>query len=333
MRKFIFLEQVLAECKVFHRSEQGVVATWLKVRSLPLSVLIAIIILLIPTLTFGQSFAGNYRAVFFNLVSEPKTIIVEFEVKQDNSLNGKIKLGDEVKEFTGTVDNKGKFEAIIEQSGNFTYKLKGKIDKNKKISLVQRNQIGSGLNKSVSENSLEGTFAKVAKPIEKVEVTTPQTKVELIDTGKSWLKIEHSNPFFGNDWTDFIAQINFGSNVKNTINTDDPPDFFNVAVKSQVFEQQTFRFAVKQYAPDKNLWKANELNIASYREVKGETRNSFMAGATLQSDPIYADGTIEIVKETDSQVVLKISNLKIKAFAKDGFVTLNGFIYADRFKK
>lgn len=293
--------------------------------------------LLFPTLAFGQSFAGNYRAVFFNPFSEPKTIIVEFEVKQDNSLNGKIKIGDEIKDFGGTVDKKGKFEVVIEQVGSFTYKLKGKFDKDNKISLVQRNQVGSGLNKSVSESSLEGNFAKVAqiinKPEKQVDSPKPQPSFELIDSGKSWIKIEHSNPFFGTEWTEFIAQINFGSNAKKTINTDDPPDYFNVAVKSPAFEQQTFRFTVKQYSPDKKLWKANELNTASYREVKGETRNSFMAGATLQSDPIYADGTIEIVKETDSQVVLKISNLKIKAFVKDGIVTLNGFIYADKYKK
>ena len=175
-----------------------------------MKIFILFVILLLPSSAFGQSFEGSYRAVFFNLFSGQKMIVAEFAVKADNSLSGKIKIDESVKTFSGTVDKKGKFEAVIEQNGNFTYKLKGKFDKDNKISLVQRNQSGSGLNRGVSESAIEGNFSKVtvvaAEP-SSASSTDPQD--ELMDSGKSWLKIEHSSPLFGSDWTDFTASVGF----------------------------------------------------------------------------------------------------------------------------
>lgn len=299
--------------------------------------LIFLFVLIFPNLAFGQSYEGNYRAIFFNLFSEPRTIITEFEVKQDNSLSGKIKIDTMVKDFKGTVDKKGKFEAVIEQVGSFTYKLKGKFDRNNKISLVQRSQVGSGLNKSVSENSLEGNFAKVAKPVEKVENNVPQTKIELIDNGKNWLKLDLSNPMFGTEWADFKAFVGFGISTKTPLGTETQKtaesDYFIISVKSQIEGQQELRINLQNYKSEQKLWKQNEIQVNSYREVNGENRNSFLSGATMKTDPRYAEGTLEIVKETDTQIVFKLTNFKIKRLTKDDFVTLNGFIYADKFKK
>ena len=87
---------------------------------------IILLILLCPTLTFGQTYAGNYRAIFFNFFSEPRTITAEFEIKQDNSIVANIKVGDEVKILNGLVDKKGKFEIAGQPEGNLVYKLKGK---------------------------------------------------------------------------------------------------------------------------------------------------------------------------------------------------------------
>ena len=289
---------------------------------------IFLLILLFPTFAFGQSYAGNYRAIFFNLFSEPKTIIVEFEVKQDNSLNGKIKLGDEIKGFGGTVDKKGRFEAVIEQVGNFSYKLKGKIDKDNKISLVQRNQVGSGLNKSVSESSLEGNFSKVAKPVEKVENNFPQTKVELIDNGKSWLKIEHSNPIFGNEWTDFSAKIISKMNG----NTD---SWEIQIVKAYADGDQKITFLFPKFSGNTKIWKSDYLDLISYIEKKVNSgRNSFVSYADIyKKNPQLGGGTLELSKETESQMIFKISNFKIKRVAKDDFVTFNGFVYADKLQQ
>lgn len=301
--------------------------------------LIFLLILNFPILAFGQNYEGNYRAIFFNLFSEPKTIIAEFEVKSDNSLSGKIKVDSIIKDFTGTVDKKGKFEAVIEQVGNFTYKLKGKFDKDNKISLVQRSQVGSGLNKSVSENSLEGNFANVVVTETKSQTVSnlqPQPKVELIDNGKSWLKIQHTNPFFGSEWIDFKAFVGFGISTKTPLGTEAQKtaesDYFIISVKSQIEGQQELRINLQNYKSEQKNWKQNEIQVTSYREVNGENRNSFLAGATLKTDSRYAEGTLEMVKETDTQIVFKLANFKIKRLIKDDFVTLNGFIYADKFK-
>lgn len=301
---------------------------------------ILLLILFFPSLTFGQSYAGSYRAVFFNLFSEPKMIVVEFEIRADNSLNGKIKIdAATAKTFSGITDKHGKFEAVIEQTENFTYRLKGKFDKNNKISLVQRNQTGSGLNKSVSENALEGKFSKI-----EATVITPaseaQPKVELSDNGKSWLKIEHLNPIFGKDWTNFTATVGFsnskktpvGSEARKVVGNADASDYFVVRAKSKIDGEQTLSLSVALKTDDKRIWRQNELRVfSSYREVSGEQRNTFLAsGATIQGDPRYADGELEIIRENETQIVFKLTNFKIKRLAKDDFVLINGFIYANK---
>lgn len=294
---------------------------------------IIFLLLIFPTLTFGQTYTGNYRAIFFNLFSEPKTIIAEFEVKTDNSLYVKVKVGEEVKVFNGSVDKKGKFEASSQAEGNSIYKLKGKFDKDNKILLVQRNQVGSSLNKSVSESALEGTFAKVAATETKSETspkTQPNPPVELIDNGKNWLKIQHSNPLFGNQWSDLTAKITFSSSVQKTVVKQDSADYFNLVLQSKTEGQQRLSIASRNYSTVQKLWTAADLRYISYREENGKNRNSFSAGATMETDSFYADERLEIVKETETQVVFRLSNFKIKRFAKEDFVELNGFIYADK---
>jgi hypothetical protein len=129
--------------------------------------IIFLLVLFFPTFAFGQSYTGNYRAIFLTISTNTTAIIAEFEVKSDNSIIGKIKVGDEIKLFNGTVDKKGKFEAVSQIEGNTVYKLKGRFDKDNKISFVRRVQIDSGLNKSVSENGFDGTFSNVEKTPER----------------------------------------------------------------------------------------------------------------------------------------------------------------------
>ncbi|MEK7723321.1 MAG: hypothetical protein AAB336_03155 [Acidobacteriota bacterium] len=293
--------------------------------------IIFLLILLFPTFTFGQAYMGNYRAIFFNLFAEPRTIIAEFEVKTDNSIVGKVKVGDEVKVFNGSVDKKGKFEALSQGEGNTVYKLKGKFDKDNKISFIQRVQVGSGLNKSVSENGFEGSFAKVAQIVnQSSNASIDLPKVELIDNGKSWIKLQHSNPLFGNDWLDLTANITFSSSVQKMMVKQDSADSFNLVLKSKTEGQQRLSIATRNYSQAQKLWKANDLRYISYREESGSNRNSFMAGATMETDPFFAGGMLEIVKENETQIVFKLSNFKIKRFAKQDFVVLNGFIYSDK---
>lgn len=298
---------------------------------------ILLAILLFPLSAFGQSFEGNYRAVFFNLFSGQKVIVAEFTVTADNALSGKIKIDKSVKTFSGTIDKKGRFEAVIEQSGNYTYKLKGKFDKDNKISLVQRNQSGSELNKSVSESAIEGKFSRIAAA-ETNSASPVQPKAELIDIGQSRLTIEHSEPLFGGIWTDFNASVSFGNSAKTpagseskkVTGTREASDYFVLLVKSKTEGQQALRINVPNYAPGKKIWGQKELRAITYREVKDEQKNSFLTGAMLQADSRYDAGRLEIISESETQMVFKLTNFKIKRLGKEDSVTLNGFVYADK---
>lgn len=284
--------------------------------------------LLFPTFAFGQSNTGNYRAVFFNLFSEPRTIVAEFEVKSDNSIIGKVKVGDEVKIFNGLVDKKGKFEAVSQTEGNTVYKLKGKFDKDNKISFIQRVQVGSGLNKSVSENGFEGTFAKVATP--PVENTQPVVNSEftMVDNGKSQLNIQHSKLLFGNQWTDFVGSLVYkGSADEKRLELR-----VDVTVDQQ---KRSIRIYTKPLLPNQKVWKTTHLQTASYREEKLNTdeRNSFLTGDLIyQENSALQTGTLEIVKETETQIVFKLANFRIKRLVGQDFVELNGFIYTEKVK-
>lgn len=300
--------------------------------------LLFLVILFCPAFAFGQSFTGNYRAVFFNLFSDPKTIIAEFEVKTDNSLNGKVKVGEQLKTFSGTVAKNGKFEAVSEREGEMFYKLKGKFDKNNKISFIQRTEKGSGLNKSVSENGIEGTFAKAAVTKPKVEnPNDSQPEVEMSDNGKSRLNIQQSAPLFGFDWSDFTSLVSFGNSTKTPLGseskkitgTDDASDYFVLRAKSKVEGQQSLTITIPYKSPEQKIWRQNEVKVASYREVKVGDRNTFLASAMFQTDPRYSGGTLEIVSETETRIVFKLTDFKIKRLIKEDFVTINGYVYAE----
>ena len=292
--------------------------------------IIFLLILLFPALTFGQSFTGNYRALFFNLFSEPKTILAEFEVKTDNTISAQVKIGDEVKLFTGSVDRKGKFEALSQAAGNTIYKLKGKFDKDNKISFIQRIEDRSGGNKKVSENGLEGTFAKVGQVESKPENgnPVPETEFTVVDNGRSQLFFQHSNQLFGNQWTDFTGQVLFKESA-------DEKRLELTANFTLDQQKRSIRIYTKPIGPEQKAWKTTQLQTAAYREETGkpDERNSF-----LTAEHIYAgnkalqNGRLEIVKETETQIVFKLVNFRIKRLAKEDFVEINGFIYAGKVK-
>lgn len=290
-----------------------------------------LLLLLFPTISFGQDYTGTYRAIFFNLFSEPRTIIAEFEIKPDKSISAKVKVGDEIKIFNGEIDKKGKFEAFSQKEGNTVYKLIGKFDKDNKISFIQRIEERSSGNKNVSEKGLEGTFAKIPKTENTVETTSISSSVELIDNGKSWLQINHSNVAFGDLWTDFTAKVTFGNSLTNTIGTDQKPDYFSLFIDSKIVGQQRINLNTMTYFPFQKVWESKHIRTISYREIDNEKsiRNSFITSSDYYlNNPQYANGKLEIVKETETLIVFKITNLKIKRIAKTDFVEINGFIYA-----
>jgi len=178
---------------------------------------------------------------------------------------------------------------------------------------------------------LAGTFAKVEKTVEdEIDNETPadETDFDVIDNGKSQLFFQHSNPLFGNLWTDFTGQVRFSvsegeKRMELKANfTDDQ-------------QQRSIRIYTKPMLPDQKIWKTTQLQTASYREESGnpDQRNTF-----LTADHIYAEnkslqnGRLKIVKETETQIVFKLVRFKIKRLTKEDLVEINGFIYAEKNK-
>lgn len=297
--------------------------------------LVFVLLLLLPSSAFGQSFEGSYRAIFIDLTSGRKTIVAEFLVSAERSLSGFIRIDGSEKPFNGAIGTNGKFEALIERRGNFTYSIKGRLDQDNKISLIQRDRNGSGMNKKVSETAVEGTFSKVRAEILQSRSTTA-ADADVADTGNSLLRISHPEVMFGANWGEFAATVSFGRSNSKSLGADskgssatiESLDHFVVNVTSKPEGQQALMITVPIGAEKKTVWGQNELRSASYREVKGAQRHTFLTGATFQTSPTFADGKIEIVRQSESQIVFKLTNFKIKKLNKEEFVTLDGFIYA-----
>ena len=279
--------------------------------------IIFLLILSFPTTAFGQNYAGNYRAVFFNLLAEPRSIVVEFEVKPDNSMSGTASIGNEIKTFSGAADKNGKFEAVSPIEGNLTYKLKGKFDKNNKISFIRRIVEKSSGSKSVSENGLEGSFEKVAKP-------QPPSRFPISDNGKTQIRFHHPKPLFGQEQSELPATVS-SFNYKDT----KMKELF-VKMKSNNLDidtEQTFSFGLLFEQDGQKVWNGGyAMTDIDYFESNSVGSNAFSASG---GDDIKS-GKIEIVSENEKQIVFKITNLQLQKISGDDFVQIDGYIYADK---
>ncbi len=282
---------------------------------------IFLFLLIFPTLVCGQNYAGNYRAIFYNLSSQPITIMAEFEVRTDSSIIANVKVGDEIKILKGLVDKNGKFEVSGSAEGKTIYKLKGKFDKANKISFIRRIEERSSGSKSVSESSLEGNFAKFEKTIE----TQP---VNITLNGKNNLSVKQSTPFFGNEWTDFIAKL--------ITKKGDPVDTFNLELVSDFSEgERKLSVILPIFSNKQKVWKSTELTWVIYSEkTKPVYRRNWFSSTyeDFNKNVGLQGGQIEIVGDNDTQMIFKLSNLKLKRVGKDDLVELNGLIYADKVK-
>ena len=276
---------------------------------------------LFPTLAFGQNYAGNYRAIFYNLASTPITINAEFEIKTDKSIVARVKVGDEIKTLNGFVDKNGKFEVVSIAEGKTVYKLKGKFDKANKLSFIRRIEERSKGSKSVSENSLEGTFAKV----EKTSETRPVTPI--LD-GNNNLSIKQSTPFFGNEWTGFTAKL--------ITKKGDTVDTFNLELVSDVADgERKFSVILPIFSNKQKVWKSTELTWVIYSErTKPATKRNWFSSTydDYNKKAELQGGQIEIVGDNETQMIFKLSNLKVKRIGKDDFAEINGIIYAEKIK-
>ena len=283
--------------------------------------IILLLILLFPTFVFGQNYVGNYRAIFYNLSSQPITIIAEFEVRADSSIIANIKVGDEIKVLNGFVDKNGKFEVSSPAEGKTIYRLKGKFDKANKISFIRRIEERSSGSKSVSESSLEGNFAKFEKTVETKPIT-PATD------GKNKLSVEQSTAFFGNDWTDFTAKL--------ITKKGDTVDTFNLELASDFAEgERKLSVVLPIFSNKQKVWKSTELTWVIYNEKTKPIYKRNWFSSTFEDynkNTGLQGGQIEIIGDNETQTIFKLSNLKVKRVGKDDFVEINGLIYADKVK-
>lgn len=280
-----------------------------------------LIIFCSPIFLFGQNsqYKGFYQARFFNLFSEPKVIEVEFEVLENNLLKGKIKYGNEQKIIVGKVEKNGKFEARTEiKNGVFTiFKGEFPVTKNEgKVSLIERTEQKGKGSKSVSESGISGFVKVVPPPVELKDVG-------IIDIGKTQLWFQHSDPIFAKEWQD----ISVSAKITNTDGQN-----LEVLIKSKTNDSdREFGIKLPYKQESQKIWNAKELKRAVYRERKyadGKLSklNSFMLMNGKTS------GQIEIIRETETEIVLKITNLTIPKLGPDEFVQVDGYIYAQKSK-
>lgn len=277
--------------------------------------------MLFPAAAFGQSYTGNYRASFFNFLSDPRIIVIQFEIKADNSVVAIVDPDGAKTRLTGAVEKSGKFVAASEPVGDTVLKLTGKFGKENKVSFVRRTQTGSGMNRSVSENGIEGTFAKFQPP-----PPLPQAPVLPTD-GKSLLNVRRSTPLFTDEWTEMTARIidepDNGTVVRR----------FDITWKGETKERR-LQITTRVSRVSERVWRTNGVDVtfASYREIDktAAARNTFSSTSdTYKSTPALQSGSVEILEDSAGRVVIRLTGFRIKRLLEDDFAEFNGVVYVE----
>lgn len=288
-----------------------------------MKIVILLLTVLFPAIVHGQEFAGIYQARFLDIYSNTRMITARFEVKTDDKVAAIVRIDDEVVILlNGSIDKKGRFEATAESDGSLSYQLKGRFDK-KEVSFVQRTEEKTRSSKSVSENVLKGTFIRIGDS--ESQAPGSNDADELKDNGSSWLDVAHGNPLFGPEWRSLSARVvsKLDGNVQS---------FEIEAFTVNETGEQRLTILFPKYLATKKTWTEKELTMVTYREKsKDGRRNSFVSFAELYSRyPELSGGKVELVKETETQMIFRISKLKIKRVNGPDHVELNGFAYAEK---
>jgi hypothetical protein len=279
------------------------------------------LLFILPAAVYGQnqSFKGFYQARFFNVLGDIKVIEAEFEVQENNSIVGKVKIGDETKNLQGSVKSKGKFEAQTPATDGTALIIKGEFAFNgndAKVSLIQRWQKKEKGSKQTSETTLSG-FIKSMPP------TVELKDVGISDNGKTQLWFQHTNPLFGKEWTDVPATVKL-TNVAGQTS-------IAVEIKTKTSDSErgfSFRMWIRQ--KDQKVWLGRDLAMPSYREKKEKAAGgaNMELNFFLGSNGNVKGGQVEIVSEDENKIVFKVTNLLIKRYIRDDFVQIDGFIHA-----
>lgn len=266
----------------------------------------------------NQSYKGFYQTKFFNFLGETKIIEAEFEVREDNSIVGKLKFGDVTKDIQGQTDGKGKFEARAAMENGVLTLIKGEFPNGKKegkAALIQRTEQKGNGSKSVSETGING-FIKTIPPPEKL------VDLGIADTGKTLLWIQSSNPYFDKEWA------NPATASEKLISGD---RIIEIIVKSNTAPRSDHYFGLKLVyrKADQKIWTGSDMLDATYYENKFDADGNLASSNRFRGgQPEARSGQIEIISDSENEIILKLTNLKIKRLIGDDFVQIDGYIHA-----
>ncbi len=276
---------------------------------------IFLLILLFPTFVFGQTFAGNYQARFISL-DRNVSPLVEFEVRSDGGVVGKIVVSQTTTNFRGSVDSLGNLEATSNESLT-TYTLKANLSQIGKITLASREQVNTGGTRSYSQSNMQGNLTRVEK-------TSAHNSA--IHKNISELVIEQPNPFFEKTFTTDSNKVIVEKN-----------DFFQIYHLQMMGgadnTERGFYFSIaRPKGSAQKSWKIDNIRALNYVEKNEnfEKTNRFRITYEMWlKNRDSASGEIELLSENSRQMVFRIVNLKIKNEANDDTVTINGLVYAE----
>lgn len=141
------------------------------------------------------------------------------------------------------------------------------------------------------------------------EETAPEIKID--DSGKTHLIPGGINLLFSNDWIPVTTTF--------AVTSYETKRFKTIELKYESGDStRYFRFALTELA-DKKIWLAGEGCTVSYRKTIGSVRNSYL---------IKQSGKIELISESNNEIVFKITNLKLKKLASADIVQIDGYIHA-----
>jgi hypothetical protein len=278
-----------------------------------------LILLFAPIFIFGQNqnYQGFYQTQFFNVFGNVKVIRADFEVRDDNTITGKIESGGTTKIIQGQVTSKGKFEARTLPENNVVTIIRGEFPrggKDGKVSLIERTEQKGNGSKSVSENGISGFIKQVSPPAELKDVG-------IADNGKTLLWFQHSDPLFGKEWADAPSSAKISNIVGRAAEIEIRSDVTNPA--------RRFKFRINFRQPDQKIWAGSTIPLVSYTERKMDNAgkleqiNLFTGG----NDDAMS-GQVELISETENEMVFKITNLKFKKVGAESFVQVDGYIHA-----
>lgn len=276
--------------------------------------LLVLFLLCLPLAAFGQTsvYKGSYRALSINFLTDDK-FEANFEVGDDLAIAGKILLGEQKtpveNALAGKVDAKGKFEAQTTGADGTIYGIRGSLPNASGRLMIQffkKSVVSSKGKKQVSEFEVMGMIERQKSVSNAAETIFP-------DTGKTYLKIEYANSFFGSVWENM--SVKSSDETKNTGKTYRTLELETADADSR----HSLRFVLPLEA-DKKEWIAESGKGWSifYRQNKGSEKKLFF---------VTKSGSILLLSEDERETVWLVKDIVLRNALDTETVKLTGYIH------